>query len=238
MSHPDEVSFLWLKIERRTDILALTAFIIALLGTGFQLINFVRGPNVELFVPEQVTVFAADDATGAYVLVAAPMSYANTAPAPYSASVKRETIHLTMNGVETKQVWSSFGKTKPTEGKLNPEFDSDAAPFPVAGGEAKSHTTFFSPVSQTCRQDPKCDPFLQFVDGDTFLAKLATADNLRVELTSEIYKHKARTVVCEGVLDDSVKAQWLIGRWMVVPCSATPSFWARLAARLGVHSKG
>lgn len=44
------------EVERKTDIIALTAFLLALAGILFQAYHFIRGAQVILFPPEEVLV--------------------------------------------------------------------------------------------------------------------------------------------------------------------------------------
>src|ERR1700726_3019539 len=53
-------SILGLKVARKTEILALGAFMISISGILWQLLNYARGPVISLFPSDQVTMTAAN----------------------------------------------------------------------------------------------------------------------------------------------------------------------------------
>jgi hypothetical protein len=80
------------------------------------------------------------------------MSYTNTASAQYSAIVKEERVTMTVGDISSQQVWASFGRLNREEDTFQPQIFADAAPMPVPGGGAVSHTTLFTALPDTAHQ--------------------------------------------------------------------------------------
>jgi hypothetical protein len=81
-----------LQVKRTTDVLALVAFILSTIGLLAQLRDYFRGPEVVLFVPEQIDIASTPTWNQFFrgqnfVLFGAVMSYVNSAPIGYPALI-------------------------------------------------------------------------------------------------------------------------------------------------------
>ena len=96
-------------IERKTDVLAATAFLLALIGAAFQAAAFLRGAEVSLYPPEDVVCLFDTYPTGESVFrIAASMSYTNSGAAGHDAVVQRETVSFMLGDEPREQAWQSF----------------------------------------------------------------------------------------------------------------------------------
>ena len=218
-----EVSFLGLNIQRKTDVLALTAFVISLLTGAAQLIDWVKGPQITLYPPERVVIYTYLQSGGTpTVRVAAPMSYTNTAPAQYAATIKAESVDMRVGPVLSHQKWLSFAQLRRDGSRFAPQIVSDASPFPIPGGSSVSHSTLFSPFPSDCapRQEA-CARFSEYISEDDFTNSL-DAGRINLTFTSEVYGGSAQSVDCYVELDETVKTLWLANGAVTAQCRFVP----------------
>jgi len=218
----DDINILGLRIDRKTDVIALTAFIIAILGTFLQIANWTRGPRVVFHAPARILVYLYLQPNGYEVVrIAAPMSYTNTAPAEYSGILKMEKATIKIGDFSSEQIWASFGRLSRAEERFSPQIYADAAPIPVPGGGAVSHTTLFTAVPRDCSagtKSTKCDTYGDYIFRNKMTKALGDAKTIEFTFTAEIYDEKPQTAQCEATVDPEVVSQWLANRWLTVPC--------------------
>ena len=83
-----------IEIERKTDILAAAAFVLAILGVLWQVWAFAQGAKVNIFPTDQLLIMNSEvlkknfPRGGPYVLFSATMSYVNQGQAGYNATIK------------------------------------------------------------------------------------------------------------------------------------------------------
>lgn len=218
-----EVSFLGLSIQRKTDVLALTAFVISLLTGAAQLIDWVKGPQITLYPPERVVIYTYLQSGGtATVRIAAPMSYTNTAPAQYAATIKAESVDMQVGHVLSHQKWLSFAQLRRDGSRFDPQLISDASPFPIPGGSSVSHSTLFSPFPSDCASGQQaCARFSQYISENDFTKSL-DADRIDLTFTSEVYGGSVQSVDCYVELDEAVKTLWLANGAVTALCRFVP----------------
>ena len=104
---------LGLEIERKTNIIALAAFFLALGGVLFQTIAYFRGPEVNLFPPDQIVlraqVYPPDNQK--YMTLIARMAYVNTGQPGYNGTLRREAVRLRLDTQDYEWVWHRFLST-------------------------------------------------------------------------------------------------------------------------------
>jgi len=205
-----QVNVLGLRVQRKTDVLALTAFIISLLTGLMQVVEWYRGPKIALYTPERVVIYSYPQADGgAVVRVAAQMSYTNSSSAQYSGSVKSEQVTLKIGAVSATERSVTFAQLRREGSHFSPAVISDAAPFPVSGGGSVSHSTLFSAFPRICAPvESKCDRYADFVNDDD-LTKALNAERIELEFVADIYDGKLLSVKCYLPIDKFVRAQWL-----------------------------
>ncbi len=194
--------FFGLKLKRETDIVAPVALVLALGSASFQAWVYFRGPEVQLFPPDGVTIFPSDYPTKRGPLrFETRMAYVNTAEPGYNAILRRETLTFSIAGNSYTQVWNKFVKPYTEGDKLVLDPDSPAAPLPLTAGSATSHETYFWPKQIICEQTPgTCNEWANSLDWDTLLKSLkGGVKQIQFDLVAEVYGHDNLTATCVAI---------------------------------------
>lgn len=209
-----------LEVERKTDLLALTALILALAGILFQLVGYFRGAEVKLFRPEQVLiVFDAYSDGQEYVRINARMAYVNTGQPGFNATVRRESVRFGLGGVTYEQIWQDFQGFDSKGKQIVPRLGSDAKPEPVMAGSALSHETYFAPHPVRCDPSTPCETYRNFLDWNRFVTLVAREKRLEFEFVGEIYgESQAKVARCSVDLDDNLIIHLTLHRWAAPVC--------------------
>jgi len=149
---PDDQGFWFfgIHIERKTDILAFAAFLIALSGVFLQVSSFFRGPVVRIFSPPQILIRKADPFPSGRVPVrfAALVAYVNDGDAGYNATIRRELLHYELESQTYTQEWQEFiASDLAADGKLQMNPKGVAQPMVLNAGSSMSHETYFTPLA-------------------------------------------------------------------------------------------
>lgn len=200
-----------LEVERKTDIIALTAFLLAVAGILFQTYHFIRGAQVVLFPPESVLVVCYSYENNAerfphacqkesYIRMSARMAYVNTGQIGYSAVIQKESLSFSLNAQTIVHRWESFGSFSDhgeKRNRLRQDFQSDAHPVGIDGGSAVSHETFFTPHKEGCggRKDP-CVAERNFVTFGQFSSVVRSSETLTVYFKASLYGAEDKEVRC------------------------------------------
>jgi hypothetical protein len=229
-------SVLGLKVARKTEIIALAAFMISVSGILWQLLNYARGPVISLFPSDQVTITAVNklgrNYTGQDNLLAliATMAYANEGDTGKNGVIRREFIAFDLGNRHIEHRWYEFGTSDVQDGIISFKRTSEASPLPVTAGSAISHETLFAAWENDCENAPVgCDPGANFVKWDDFLAAIKANNQLTITMSAEIYPSKRLTASCVvrlrpweiAILE---KEQWLTATCAEVggPAQRTP----------------
>lgn len=209
-----------LEIEKRTDILALAAFTLAILGILFQVYAFLRGFDVRLFHPEQVVIVFDTSTDGRkYMRVNARMSYVNLGQPGYNATIRRERVEFALDGRTYVQNWQAFQSFDLEQGKLVPHYESEARPFPVPAGNAISHETFFAPHPVQCRSgDAGCKPARNYLVANDFVRSLNGVEQLKFKFVAEVFGGDAESVICIVDVDENLILHLATNDWAAPPC--------------------
>src|SRR6185312_10433327 len=102
-SETDVVKLKWLRIDRKTDVIGLTAFLLALVGAIFQGREWLQGPQVEFYSPDRIVLFSYDRPNRSPIVrIGASMSYTNSASTSYSAALRSEEVTMKLGPVISK----------------------------------------------------------------------------------------------------------------------------------------
>lgn len=191
--------FFGIQIEKKTDILAFAAFLLATASIMSQVYSFFRGADVTLFPPEQIFIIrdnlGTENKPNYHVRFNVRMAYVNTGAVGYNAVIERETLSFTIvktDGSYTyEQAWSSFTTFDLIKGQYEPFERAPANPKPINAGSAESHDTYFSPRSIPCegaKDDcpEKWSNYLKWVD---FLTMIKDVNARRIDfmLVGKLY---------------------------------------------------
>src|SRR6266404_2998770 len=227
-------SFLGLQVARRTEIIALVAFVLSVSGVLWQVFSYTRGAVVQLFPSDQIVSTAANiigrNYSGQDNLLAliANMSYVNDGDVGHNAIIRREFIALSFGSRDVEHRWYEFGSSDVQDGKFVFKRESEARPFPVNAGSAVSHETLFAAWEIDCENGEKnCEPGKNFVKWDDFLNAIRTNNRLLIVTKANIFPTKIVTASCEVRLRDwEIKfletEQWLAATCTDVSAGARP----------------
>lgn len=193
---------LGLEIERKTNIIALAAFFLALGGVLFQIIAYFRGPVVHLFPPDQVVlraqVYPPDNQK--YMTLVARLAYVNTGQPGYNGTLRRETVRLRLDTRDYKWTWYRFLSTDAKGTELQRIDKGEAKPLPVSAGSSESHETEFVPRRVRCQPNQTgCDTNANFLDKEQLLAALEKQGQLHFMFMTEIYGERSVTATCTAM---------------------------------------
>ncbi len=181
-----------LLISRKTDIIAITAFLISILGLTYQLTVFLSGPKLEFFPPEKI-LFCFDRNDDKTLMINARITYVNKGKLDHDAIIKKEIVKFRFNNKDGQVYnleWINFESANYDKEKddLVWTFNSDAKPLTVRAGSAESHFTTFGPFQN---QDSTNDrqKYRNFIPKSLFLHKIKqkTLSELILEFEVEFY---------------------------------------------------
>ena len=230
----DLVKFRWIRIDKKTDIVALTAFLLALFATLFQVKDWLQGPEIEFYAPDRVVIYSYKQSNGIPIIrIAAPMSYTNAASSQYSAAVRSESVTMMVGSLISKQDWISFGRLARDITGFSPQITADASPVPIPGGSAVSHSTLFGPFEVDCSAPSAkndCKPNENYISVGSLSVALGEAHEVKFEFLAKIYGFKALRQACSVNVTQAVIEQWAEGFWLIAPCNriTAPSVWNSL----------
>jgi hypothetical protein len=232
-SDEDVISLRWIRIDRKTDFVALTAFLLALFSALYQLKEWVKGPEVFFYAPDRVIVYSYKQSNNIPIIrIAAPMSYNNTASSEYSTAIKNERVLVKVGQIQSAQEWVSFGRLARDVSGFNPQITADASPVPLPGGNSVSHSTFFGPSEVDCGTvDLSCKANQNYISTDAMTAAIGDAHTMYFEFTAEVFSsQKLLTQECTVNITEAVVEQWSEENWLIAHCihKSDQSPWERL----------
>ena len=206
-------------VERKTDILALAAFLVALASSIYQISSYLQGPEIRLFPPDQI-MFEKREGPGEKQLlgIVAPMNYVNTGGAGYNGIVRREVIRFNLEATPYKYIWQEFGKSTSTGKKLKFESLGEAQPFSVSGGSSISHETRFGPYRPRCKDLDRDCLNKNFLTVESFFDAIKRMKQLKIEFAAQIYSDKETCVSCVIDIDPSLWSYLADPGWVTVSC--------------------
>lgn len=142
------------EVERKTDFLALTAFLISILTLGYQIGIYFVGPSPRLVQPDGLTIMRFEPRSGnSYISILAPVSIANTSNSPQPLLVRRYTAKLSFADREFNWEWHRrVMSTRPGDQKLDLIDDISVAPFIVDTKNIDSNLFLFTPHNRPCKE--------------------------------------------------------------------------------------
>ena len=219
-----------IEIERKTDILALAAFLIALGGVLVQVIGFFRGSELELFSPYHVLVHYEDPKDcESLVRFSAVMAYTNTGQVGYNGIVQRELLKYTIGSQSYVQVWQKFIESdeEHLEGRNTGELSIKpvgiAAAFAVNAGDSKSHETHYYPAPERLASNPNGRMsdrnYISKAEFENMIGVKGHAPlSMLLEFVAETSRDNRLVVACRIRLDDGFREVIRSEGWTVVRC--------------------
>ena len=229
------LNVLGIQIERKTDILALSAFLLSAGGiatqAGLFLYVFWRGPVVEMFPPERILIRAHDlnRLEDTWVRIGSRMAYTNSGSVGYNTVLRKEIIKLEIDGKIYRQSWQSFETFDYVDDTLVSVKSEPANPIPVVAGSALAHDTYFFPFREFCRQnDQSCDEWRNYLKFFDFIEEARKIDKIRFTLTAKMYGENDETTSCTILIDENVISQLEKRGWHAPSCLPVAARVARM----------
>jgi hypothetical protein len=218
-------NLLGLQVGRKTEIIALVAFVLSVSGVLWQVYIYTRGAVVRLFPTEQIAITATDVLSRSYtdreslLALIATMAYVNDGETGQNAIVRREYISMLLGQRNIEHRWYEFGSSDIENGTLKFKRDSEARPFPAVAASATSHETLFAPWEIDCTLVTQpCDTAKNFVKWDDFLAAVKINPNINFTISAEIYPSKMLAATCAVRLRDWEIAALEKDKWLTATC--------------------
>jgi hypothetical protein len=182
---------LGLQVGRKTEIIALAAFMLSIGGVLFQVFNYTRGAVVSIFPPDQIVITSTDKLGRRYaeemkrVAFIAAMAYVNDGDIGHNAVIRQERLLVSVGGRKIEHRWYEFGSSDIEGNNLVFKRESEARPFAINAGSAVSHETLFSPWEVDCAEaDKGCDPRANYLHWDDFLKAIRATSELSFTTTA------------------------------------------------------
>jgi hypothetical protein len=198
-------NFLGLRVDRKTEIIALSAFALSISGILWQVANFARGAVVRLFPSDQIVIASTNALGRSYsgsenlLALIATMSYVNEGDVGHNAVVRKERIEFLIGGDrKAEHQWYEFVSSDVKDEKLEIKKEGDARPFSVNAGSATSHETLFAAWEIFCNTgQSSCVPTANFVIWSDFLGAIKTNSSMPITAIADIYSAKSLNASCE-----------------------------------------
>ena len=144
-----------LQISRKTDVIALAAFLIALGGVAYQISGYIKGVEITGVNLKQVRLHALNRDNGSDIRVVASLAYINTGQAGHNGVIIDEKLDFTLSidGQTSRYSYESLENAKTIYDENEPlrlilVDRSTAGPFVVNAGSAHTHETVFGWVAE------------------------------------------------------------------------------------------
>lgn len=209
------LKLLGIEIARKTDVLALAAFMLSVGGVIAQAYIFLSGPVVVLFGPEQVLIMRHEYAGGRpYLRLAARMAYVNKGRNGKDV-VMQETIGYKLGDKFYEQRGQDYTASSAEQDKLSMNRKGDALPVALDSGGADAHETWFAPRTT---HKPGMQPYHNFLPWEAFMSELEKQKELEFELSFRSYGGGKDKVTCRVVVDDALRANLAKKGWSAPAC--------------------
>jgi hypothetical protein len=178
------VKFLGIEIERKTDILAMAAFLISMGSIIGQIALLLRGAEVAVDGPRQVILlFESTLGSRKYLNAISTQIYVNNGSPSYDDILKSETLEI--GGSEKQIELESQDLVDSTREGDKLVYRSRKAwkPEKIKAGDFISNETLFVPYPT--RGNKRRDA--NFIDETSFYKLISAADLVRVELKAKTY---------------------------------------------------
>jgi hypothetical protein len=194
-----------IEFHWKLDPVAVAALVLSLIAAAGQFVDWARGPSIRLIAPDRIALYSDVAPDGSiFVRVAAHMSYANVAQAPYGDLVLRERVQLRAGTLTSKQQWNAFG-TIVREGIKMTE---PAGPQPLPGQSAVSHFTLFAPTTIACQAGSVgCNPTQEYLQPEALTKQLASVDKLQFRFEIELIDGNRISASCRVPLSTQARQQ-------------------------------
>jgi hypothetical protein len=187
MSWASFFAFFHLELDRKTDILALAAFVLSISGLTYQGILAIKKPDILQFPPDQI-VFYPDKSSGVdYLQVGAQLAYVNNGKGDRNAVLKAERMFFDLGGKSYEFKWQNFESYSSEGETLKRGEPKPALPAVIKSGEGASHETHFAPRTFHIATQSDERRYKNFLRWDNFVSEIEKVTELDLRIVSEFY---------------------------------------------------
>ncbi len=219
---PTEVptfSFLGLRVERKTDLLVATAFLLASITTGYQFWGFMRGARLAVYPPDKIDLFYGQSMGGnSFLRFAGDVTFVNSGQVGQDLVVRDVDATLSLDDKPiSRQRWLNSVRLERKDDRPILEPLEGAHPVQVAGGSTVSHTFSFAARPDDCGGSSNCAENFVTESDFTTAFQVATRLALKYEVRS-FGGAKAMTAECEVTLTPAYRLALAEDDWVSLPC--------------------
>lgn len=180
-----------IEIERKTDILAMAAFLISLGSLVGQAVLLLRGPEIVLDGPRQIILFFESDLSSrSYLNAISTQIYVNNGSPGFDDILKSERLLLTIAGRNIQlESQESVDSTRKGD-KLVFRSRQAWKPVKIKAGDFISNETLYVPYPSIKDRDENA---IDRVDLEKLLSK---SSDLKVELIAKTYGGEKLASIC------------------------------------------
>ena len=200
---------LGIKLERQTDLIALTALLLAILTAGgsasYIFYGYMKGAKVDMYLYEQIVLKAFEMDGRKYLRLGGSVVFSNSGQVGYDTVVKQVMIALKFqDNSEHKQRWQEFVSFTNKGGKIEEKDTAEAVvPVQIRAGSVLSRDIYFAPFRERCRDDgEECsDEWRNYLGWDDFIKKLRVGEDVEFTVTAESFKNEKWSLSCAVKID-------------------------------------
>lgn len=215
------IPLIGLLVERKTNLLAAAAFVMALIAAVSQFYYFWVGARVTFFPPEQVVLVMHELPDGRKIFrIGARMAYVNTGRPGYNATLRRESVSFSLGGKTYDYGWQSERRFSEDGGELKSQYVAEARPIPIGAGSSVSREIFFAPWPERCRPgQANCDRDGQFIFDTDAIHHLWALKTLRLTFSGVLYgETDPMSAACTVDITPAVLTGLTREGWAAPPC--------------------
>ena len=236
------IKLLGLRIERRTDIAAIAAFLLSMIVVSWEVVMYFQGPRVKVVPSESVTFFANFcEERNKFLEVLRSTAYVNAARVGYNDVVLDEKVHLKFpRRWEIAPVQLHAGRVvRQTDNDLEPgvsfcteresqsyypgitiENAEEEVVAPVQGGSVLARTVQFFTDSKMCGADwEDCKVQSKGVELDEFLTSAREGDKVEVEFHARLLVVGNKVERCVVKLTKDMLRHLAYNQYLSTDCS-------------------
>jgi len=214
-------------LVRKADVLAATAFLLALLSTAYQFSGYLMGPRVRQFPPDRILIYFDKYPDGSVATrFAGQTTFSNAGLSGHGATIKDVILTVNGPGIQVRQRWNSFAVAERHDWHLSIKPQADAAALQVPGEQTLSRLITYAPAAERCALLQKCKSSFPTPDDTVFLHAIDghVGGSLTFTFASSTFEGSGiESVSCDVVLTAELVTALAASDWYLAPCFATES---------------
>jgi hypothetical protein len=176
-----------LELIRKTDILALAAFFISVGGLFYQIVQFIKKPEIVHFPPDQIVFYFEENNDVKYLQVGAQSCYVNRGKGEKNAVLRRERLLFDLGGKSYELKWQDFLHYGSEGKELTKKDVQPAIPTVIKAGDGISHETHFAPRSSQSLPRTEGGQIFSYLLWDQFVSEMNKTNELDLRIVADFY---------------------------------------------------